>query len=118
MTSSSPGPSDEDLDRLLSTQVRRTRPEFEQRWRELRGTFNPPRHSRSPWRWAFWPGLATAAALAVLLTFELRTPAGPSSPGPLSFEELVALDSALSPARPLLQPETREAVINLPARSS
>lgn len=117
MNPSQNGPSDEDLERLLSSNVRRTRPEFEQRWRELRGTFTSPQPSRVRWRWMLWPGLATGAALAVLLAFELRPSSPPASPGPVSFEELIALNDALAPAQPLLEAETREAVINLPARS-
>ena len=114
-------PSDADLDRLLGSKLRRTSPEFEQRWRELRNqlpTIRPRPRPRTSWlRWLLWPGLPTlaAASLAVVLVLRQQPPA-PAAPGPVTFEELIALDAALQPARSLLVAENRDALLHLPAQ--
>jgi hypothetical protein len=112
-------PSDADLDRLLGSQLRRTSPEFEQRWRALRGELAGPRpRLRTAWlRWLLWPGLPAlaAASLAVVLVLRQNPPA-PAAPGPATFEELIALDAALQPARSLLVAENRDALLHLPAQ--
>lgn len=110
-------PSDDELDRLLASQPRRTSPEFEMRWRELRATFGQRRiPARSLWqRWWMWPGLVTAAlaAIALVLTLRLGQPAPRADI--LKFEELIALDATLSRATPLLDAENRDALLHLPA---
>ena len=115
-------PSEAEIDRLLSSQLRRTSPEFEMRWREIRTqwTEKNQRSRRLVWpRWLLWPGLATAGIAAALVVFGLREPAPPAvAPGPVSFEELLALDAALAPAAALLNPENREALIHLPAEAN
>lgn len=112
-------PSDTDLDRLLGSKLRRTSPEFEQRWRELRGELAGARpRPRTSWlRWLLWPGLPTlaAASLAVVLVLRQQPPT-PAAPGPVTFEELIALDAALQPARSLLVAENRDALLHLPAQ--
>lgn len=113
-------PSDADLDRLLASRLKRTSPEFELRWRELRARLvaAPPTRRRSWIRWLLWPGLATAALAAAALVLTLRH----ASPDPVAlrhatFENLIALDAALAPAAPLFDPENREAVLHLPAKT-
>lgn len=107
-------PSDTELDRLLGANLRRTSPEFEQRWRDLRGELAGTRpRPRASWlRWLLWPGLPALAAGALALVLVLRRPAPP----PADFEELLALDAALQPARSLLVAETRDALLHLPAQ--
>lgn len=111
-------PSEAELDQLLGSQLTRTSPEFEQRWRELRNSFEPGARARRSWMrpWLIWPGLATAA-LAVALTIAVRRDGGPFNPvAPApAFEELLAWDAALAPATPLLPAENREAILHLPA---
>jgi hypothetical protein len=112
-------PSAADLDRLLGSKLRRTSPGFEQRWRELRGELAGTRPlRRAAWlRRLLWPGLPAfaAAALAVVLVLRDRPPA-PAAPGSVTFEELIALDAALQPARSLLVAENRDALLHLPAQ--
>lgn len=112
-------PSDADLDRLLGSKLRRTSPAFEQRWRELRGELAGTRpRPRTSWlRWLLWPGLPTlaAASLAVVLVLRQQPPTT-VAPGPVTFEELIALDAALQPARSLLVAENRDALLHLPAQ--
>jgi hypothetical protein len=111
-------PSDAEIDGLLGSQLKRTSPEFEQRWRELRGQFvSPTSASRLPDRrsWLLWPGIVTAAFASALVVFVLRDAPRPPAPTQLvTFEELIALDSALASATPLLAAENREALIYLP----
>lgn len=112
-------PSDADLDRLLGSKLRRTSPEFEQRWRELRGELAGTRpRPRASWLWwLLWPGLPTlaVATLSVVLVLRPNAPS-PAAPGPVTFEELIALDAALQPARSLLVAENRDALLHLPAQ--
>jgi len=118
MNSESPRPpSDPELDRLLGSKLRRTSPEFELRWRQLRAELVGTRPSaRAGWpRWLVWPGLATVSLAAVVAVLLLR-PASTPTPQPVSFEELIALDAALQPASPLLTAENRDALLNLPAQ--
>jgi hypothetical protein len=114
-------PSDRELDQLLASRLKRTSPEFELRLRELRvrlaGNAAAPRFRIRPW-WV-WPGLATAAlafAAAVILQRQVSLP--PVAPGPVSYEELFALDAALAPAAALLNGENRDAVLRLPVNAS
>lgn len=112
-------PTDADLDRLLGSKLRRTSPEFEQRWRDLRGELagsRPPARGGG-WRWLLWPGLPTLAVASLAVVLVLRPkPPSPAAPGPVSFEELIALDAALQPARSLLVAENRDALLHLPAQ--
>jgi hypothetical protein len=112
-------PSDADLDRLLGGKLRRTSPAFEQRWRDLRGELAGTRpRARTSWlRWLLWPGLPTLAAASIAIVLVLRQPPSPpAAPGPVTFEELIALDAALQPARSLLVAENRDALLHLPAQ--
>lgn len=114
-----PPPSDPELDRLLGSKLRRTSPEFEARWRQLRAELAGARvPARASWtRWLLWPGLATVTLAAVALVFVLRrAPAPTSAPQPVTFEELIALDAALQPASSLLVAENRDALLHLPAQ--
>ena len=120
MNSESPRPpSDPEIDRLLGSKLRRTSPEFELRWRELRaklaGTRSPARAGR-PW-WLLWPGLATAALAALVVAIMVRRATPPMPDGQrITFEELIALDAALQSASPLLDGENRDALLHLPAQ--
>lgn len=113
-------PTDAELDRLLGSRLRRTTPEFEQRWRLLRAELAGARPAAGPvrWpRWLLWPGLTTAAlAVLAILFVARRAPAPPPGAQPVSFEELIALDAALQPARALLEAENRDALLHLPAQ--
>ena len=112
-------PSDAELDRLLGSKLRRTSPEFEQRWRELRAELAGTRpRARATWlRWLLWPGLPALAAASLAVVLVLRQqPSSPAAPGPLTFEELIALDAALQPARSLLVAENRDALLHLPGQ--
>ena len=113
-------PTDAELDRLLASRLQHTSPEFELRWRELRGelaggTSSPRKFTR---RWLPWLGLATAGLGTVALVVVFLQPA-PRRPADLAvFEELIAMDAALAPARPLLDPENRDALLHLPSATS
>jgi hypothetical protein len=111
-------PSDSELDRLLAGRLRRTSPEFEQRWRALRQELAggaSPRRLRWP-RWLVWPGLALAAA-GVFGLVVLRSPtASGSRRPPVTFEELIAFEASLARASVLLEPENRDALLHLPAQ--
>lgn len=101
--------SDSDLDRLLAARVRHTSPRLEIRWRELRRGWDRPA-SRSRWHARLlWPALAgaMAAGFLALHRHEAMRP-------PVPYAELIALDTALEPATPLLDPEARAAVLHLP----
>lgn len=112
-----PPPSDADLDRLLASRLRRTSPEFELRWRELRHGFVAPPAPKPSWRaaWAFWPGLVTAAVAVFVGVLMVRQ--SPTQPPRefAAFEELLALDAALAPATPLLDAENLDALLHLRA---
>jgi hypothetical protein len=108
-------PSDPDLDRLLASKLKHTSPEFELRWRELRGRLvqrtAAPR-LRFP-RWLFWPGFATAALAAVAITFNVWHSRERTATDAVLFGELFALDAALAPASVLFDAENRDVVIHL-----
>lgn len=118
-TTPRPPPSDSELDQLLRSQLTRTSPEFERRWRELRNGFVTEKRAFTWWRpWLIWPGLAVAAAAVMALTVIMAQrdlPAVAATAPTVAFEELFAWDSALAAATPLLTPENREALLNLPA---
>jgi hypothetical protein len=112
-------PSDSELDRLLASKLRRTSPEFELRWRELRAQLaGSSKPARAVWpRWLLWPGFAGAALAALAVVFVVRRSTPPLADGSrITFAELVALDAALQPAAPLLDGENRDALLNLPAQ--
>jgi hypothetical protein len=115
-------PSDDEIERLLSSRLKRTSPEFELRWRATRARLVGRGDSaQSRLRWWLWPGLATAVAAALLAVILIRRPAPvppTRTPTSVSFEQLLALDAALAPATPLLDPENRDAVLHLPPRSN
>lgn len=109
-----PPPSGDDLDRLLARRYRDTSPEFEARWvalrRDLRQAPRSPPRWFPAWRLAGWLGAACAAAFVLLFT----RPAGSSAPALTpAVRELLTLDAALARARPLLDEETRAALLHL-----
>jgi hypothetical protein len=113
-------PSDSEIDRLLAGRLKRTSPELELRWRELRGKLagrHPTR--RSKWsHWLLWPGLAAGAFVAVALVFTVSNPPQPDPRYDLvAFEELIALDTLLAPAMVMLESENRDALLHLPSTS-
>lgn len=110
---------DHDLDALLGSRMRDTTPEFEARWvafkRRLR-TEPPGRHAVPAW--AAWLGLMSAGVtlVAILLALHPWRPAPP--PGrnlAPDLDELLTMDSVLQSATALLDPENRDALLNLPA---
>lgn len=109
-------PSDDEIDQVLAARVRRTSPEFEMRWRELRAGFTAqPRPRRPFWAsWLLWPGLAATVGAAALIIVLQRSPGPTQMTVPITFEELIALDNALQPAKPLLDAESRDALLHLP----
>lgn len=117
-----PAPSDDELDRLLARRYRDTSPEFEARWvvlkRELRQT--PPARARllPAWRLTGWFGAVGALGAAAAIAFVMYSarPATSSSPELTpQVSELLALDETLGRALPLLDEETRTALLHLPA---
>lgn len=108
-----PPPSDAELDALLARRYRDTSPEFEARWVSLkRDLRQAPAARRLPvWRLAGWLGAAAAAAVVGLF---LSRPAVPPAPELTpQVRELLALDAALARAQPLLDAETRTALLHL-----
>ncbi|MDI1247520.1 MAG: hypothetical protein PSV13_01430 [Lacunisphaera sp.] len=114
-------PSDDDLDRLLARRYHDTSPEFEARWvalkRELRQA--PPRARLLPaWRLTGWFGAVGALGAAAAIAFVMYSarPATSSSPELTpQVRELLALDESLGRALPLLDEETRTALLHLSA---
>jgi hypothetical protein len=117
-----PAPSDDDLDRLLARRYHDTSPEFEARWvalkRELRQA-PPPRARLLPaWRLTGWFGAMGALGAAAAIAFVMYTarPTDSSSPELTpQVRELLALDDSLGRALPLLDEETRTALLHLSA---
>ena len=107
-------PSDRELDRLLGSRLKRTSPEFEQRWRELRATLGVA--PRRPWfrlpSVVLWPGLAVAVLGLATVVLVLRPAPGARPAQEEEFAALIALDRALAPAAPLLETENRDAVLH------
>ena len=116
-----PAPSDDDLARLLARRYHDTSPEFEARWvalkRELRQA--PPRARLLPaWRLTGWFGAVGALGAAAAIAFVMYSarPATSSSPELTpQVRELLALDDSLGRALPLLDEETRNALLHLSA---
>lgn len=106
-------PSDDELNALLARRYRDTSPEFEARWvslkRDLRQTRAPRRFSQ--WRLAGWLGVAVAAAACGLFFTHPSVP--PMTELTPQVRELLALDAALARAQPLLDAETRTALLHL-----
>ena len=118
----SPGrePTDDELDRLLASRLQHTSPEFELRWRELRGELAGRTTPRRVFgrRWLPWLGVATAGVATVALVTTVWHPAPRRPADPAVFEELIAMDAALARATPLLDPESRDALLHLPSATS
>jgi hypothetical protein len=119
MNSNAPRPpSDFELDRLLGSRLMRTSPQFERRWRELRCDLARPRRllTLDGIRAWWWPGLGTLTLASLTVVLVLRQGPAPLPPETrVLFEELLALDAALQPAQVLLETETRDALLHLPA---
>jgi hypothetical protein len=111
---------DEDLDALLARRYRDTTPEFEARWVALkRDLRQSPVRRRLPWSgWIPWLALGgAAAAFALVASFTLRpVPPAEAELSP-ALAELFTMDSVLSRGSVLLETETREALLHLPAQS-
>ena len=108
-----PPPSDDELDALLARRYRDTSPEFEARWVSLKRDLRlAPVARRFPgWRLAGWFGAAAAAAaLGLFFTRPAVPPAPELTP---QVRGLLALDAALARAQPLLDAETRTALLHL-----
>lgn len=110
-------PSDDDLDRLLSRQLKDTTPEFEARWVELKRTLRSTPRRRS----GFWPRplwsvvLATSVAAAVLLLLP-RSPTSAPTPVSPALAELWAMDEVLAGTTALLSSDTRAELLYVEAR--
>ncbi len=113
-------PSDSELDRLLASRLKRTSPEFELRWRALRGELvgrRPSRQRRWP-QWILWPGVTAGLLAAIALVLhQPQPPATDARSNLVAFEELIALDAALAPALVLLDSDNRDVLLHLPAAS-
>ena len=116
-------PSDDDIDRLLASQLKDTTPEFERRWVDLKRQLRtaPPRRSLVP-AWAAWLGLFSAGVTLVAIFTVLRpgrpeAPAVASVPSPM-LAELFVMDEVLARATPLLDAESRDVLLHLPANPS
>jgi hypothetical protein len=115
-------PRDEDIDVLLARRYRDTTPQFEARWVALKRALRNEPLRRSRWRWAGWggwsalAGATTVAALLAVATWRQAPPpvSVPPEPSP-ALAELFAMDTVLGPATALLDAETREALLHLPA---
>lgn len=117
-----PTPTDDELDRLLARRYRDTSSEFEARWvalkRELRQA--PPARARflPAWRPASWLGavgaLGAVATIAFVIYFSRSTTSSSPELTP-KMSELLALDESLGRALPLLDEETRSALLHLSA---
>lgn len=105
-------PSDDELDALLARRYRDTSPGFEARWvalkRELRRA--PVRPRFAGWRLTGWLGVAAAAACGLFLARPAPPPVLEPAP---PVREMLALDAALARAQPLLDEETRTALLYL-----
>jgi hypothetical protein len=105
--------TDEEIDRLLAGPLPETTPEFEARWLDLKRQWRavpvrPPR-----WRkWPAWTFLALPAAAVVILAFVLEHRRATPSVAAADFELLLSLDEKLSPATPLLDRDTRSALMH------
>lgn len=114
-------PDDVQVDRLLARRYCDTSPDFEARWtalkRDLRQAPVPHR-----WRWpawVTWAGFGALGAAAALVFVVTRPP----PPAPVTdmielspqLAELLAMDSVLERASPLLDEENRAALLELPA---
>ena len=114
MTSPLPSqPSDDELDALLARRYHDTSPAFEARWVSLkRDLRQAPAPQRFPWwRTAGWIGAAAAAAAFGLIITRPAVP--PMTELTPQVRELLALDAALARAQPLLDEETRTALLHL-----
>lgn len=114
-------PDDAQVDRLLARRYRDTSPDFEARWTALkRDLRQAPVSHRWRWpAWATWAGLGALGAAAALVFVVTRPP--PPTPVTEKIElspqlaELLAMDSVLERAKPLLDEENRAALLELPA---
>ena len=114
-------PSDDEMDRLLASRFRDTTPEFEARWRDLKRELRqvPPHQPALGWRrFAPWFGVALAGSAALWLVMLNYQPAAfigsAGEPSP-ALAELLKMDAALTPGTALLDPESRDALLHLPA---
>ena len=114
-------PRDDEVDRLLARRYCETSPEFEARWvalkRELRQA--PSRRRWALLSWSRWLAVGTLAAALVVAVATWRQPgAGRQSAPEVSpaLAELFAMDAVLGRATVLLDPENREALLNLPVK--
>jgi hypothetical protein len=117
-----PAPSDDDLDRLLARRYHDTSPEFEARWVALKRDLRQTRPARArllaAWRLSSWFGAVCALGTAAGVAFVIYSaqPAPSSSPELTpQVSELLALDETLGRALPLLDEETRTALMYLSA---
>lgn len=111
-------PSDEDIDALLGSQLKDTTPEFEARWVAFRRRLRtgPMTRQRVP-PWAGWLGLmsagVTVAAILLALHPWQRVPQTLPALTP-DLDSLFTMEAVLEPATALLDPENRDAFLNLP----
>lgn len=113
-----------DPERLLHTRLRRTTPEFERRFDDLRRQLAQEPNPRDPsWPWTSWvaqwrfigAAVIMAAFVVGYISFQ-TTRCAPSSDA--TFGELLALNDTLESAMPLTDTETRTAVLLLPTSTT
>lgn len=113
-----------DPERLLRTRLRRTTPEFERRFDDLRRQLaQEPNPTEAMWPWASWItqwrfiGVAAVMAALVVGSISFQTTRHASSSN-VTFGELLALNDTLESAMPLTDTETRTAVLLLPTSTT
>jgi len=112
-------PDDNETDRLLASRFNETTPEFEARWialkRELRNGGQAKR------TWFVWPGAwisvaaAGVVAIGILVAVQQYRPKDAPRFSP-QFAELFEMNEILDSALPLIDPENRDAFLNLPSK--
>ncbi len=109
-----PRPTETELDRLLARGYHDTSAEFEARWVALKRDLRrrPPITPFPARANTVWFAVLGAAVAAVVLFFSRPSMPPVAEPSP-SLHELLSLDAALAPARPLLDEETRFALLHL-----
>ncbi len=121
-----PGPDFPDnpdgTERQLRARLRSTTPEFEARFDELRRQLahEPRRQPQRIWFYSWftvrpaWAGAALAACIVALFAYRSTPPKPLPKAEAAAYGELLALNDTLRTALPLTDPETLDAMLELP----